>query len=80
VLTLFRPIAGVSVQRTSHTFVTHAVDPVLVGFILPGWRGVRHAADRIRRVHRGRISLQLAYMAAAVIVLLVYLVVRGGAT
>ena len=80
VLTLFRPIAGVSVQRTSRTFVTHVVDPVLVGLILPGWRGVRHAADRIRRVHRGRISLQLAYVAAAVIVLLVYLVVRGGAT
>lgn len=80
VLTLFRPIAGVSVRRTSHTFVTHAVDPVLVGLILPGWRGVRHAADRIRQVHRGRISLQLAYVAAAVIVLLVYLVVRGGTT
>ena len=79
-LTLFRPLAGVSVKRTSHSFTTHVVDPVLAEFMLPGWRGVRHVADRIRRMQRGRISLQLAYVVAAVIVLLIYLVFRGGAT
>ena len=80
VLALFRPVTGVSVRRTAHSFATHAVDPVRTGLVLPAWRGVAQAADRIRRLHRGRISLHLAYVIAVVIVLLVYLIAAGGAS
>lgn len=74
-LVVFRSIAGVHTQRVAHAFRTHAVDPALAGFVLPGWRGVRQTAGWLRSMQRGRVSLHLAYIVATVIVLLLYLVV-----
>jgi hydrogenase-4 component B len=74
-----RAFAGVEEKRTATTFVTHAVDPVLAGMALPAWRGVRAAADRLRRIQRGRLAVYLLYLLAATLVaLLLYLVAAGG--
>jgi formate hydrogenlyase subunit 3/multisubunit Na+/H+ antiporter MnhD subunit len=74
-----RPLAGVHERRTAGAFATHAVDPVLAGFVLPAWRGLRAAADRLRPVQRGRLALDVLYVVAALLALLLYLLAAVGA-
>jgi hypothetical protein len=80
ILTAFRTVAGLHVQRTPEALATHALDPVLDGVVLPAWRGVRTVADRLRPIQRGRLAHYLLYLAAAVITLLLYLLLAGRTT
>ena len=73
-----RPLAGVHERRTAGAFATHAVDPVLAGLVLPAWRGLRAAADRLRPLQRGRLALYVLYIVAALLALLLYLLAAGG--
>jgi formate hydrogenlyase subunit 3/multisubunit Na+/H+ antiporter MnhD subunit len=77
-LAAFRPVAGIETMRTPTTLSTHAVDPVLGGVLRPAWRAVRRAAGGLRPIQRGRISAYLAYLAAALVTLLLYLLLAGG--
>ncbi|OYV70956.1 MAG: hypothetical protein B7Z72_07030 [Gemmatimonadetes bacterium 21-71-4] len=74
VLDAYRAVAGVHAHRTATTFATHAVDPVLDAMVLPVWRGVQSAAGRVRPLQRGRLSLYLIYIVAALVGVLLYLV------
>jgi formate hydrogenlyase subunit 3/multisubunit Na+/H+ antiporter MnhD subunit len=76
-LAAFGPFAGTRTERTGAAFATHAFDPVLDRFLLPSWRGVRAAAARLRPIQRGRLSLYLLYVGAAVIIVLLYLFWAG---
>jgi hypothetical protein len=59
-------------------FATHAIDPVMDG-ALRGWQRMRMAASRLRRIHRGRLSISLLYVVATLIALLFYLLFAGHA-
>jgi hypothetical protein len=69
----FRGIAGVHVTRTAHSYATHATDPVMDGAVRRTWHVVRAAADRMRPIQQGRLSLYLLYIVATVMVLLLWL-------
>jgi hydrogenase-4 component B len=69
--------AGTRTDRTAQAFATHAFDPVLDRVMLPVWRGVRAAATRLRPIQRGRLSVYLLYVGAAVITVLLYLLSAG---
>jgi formate hydrogenlyase subunit 3/multisubunit Na+/H+ antiporter MnhD subunit len=69
----FRGIAGVHVTRTAHSYATHATDPVMDGVVRRTWHVVRAAADRMRPIQQGRLSLYLLYIVATVMVLLLWL-------
>jgi formate hydrogenlyase subunit 3/multisubunit Na+/H+ antiporter MnhD subunit len=73
----FGSFAGTRTDRTGEAFATHAFDPVLDRVMLPAWRGVRAAATRLRPIQRGRLSLYLLYVGAAVIIVLLYLFSAG---
>lgn len=77
-LAAFRPVAGIETTHTPTALSTHAVDPVLGGVLRPAWRGVRGVAGRLRPIQRGRISAYLAYLAAALVTLLLYLLLASG--
>jgi hydrogenase-4 component B len=72
----FRSVAGVRRAR-GRGFVTHASDPVLDRIVLPAWHGLRAAAGRLRPIQRGRVGFHLLYIAAALTLLLLYLVLLG---
>jgi hypothetical protein len=76
-LLAFGRLSSVRTERAPSAFASHAVDPVLAGLVLPAWRGLRAAADRLRRLQRGRLALYLVYMIAALLALLLYLMVAG---
>jgi hydrogenase-4 component B len=76
-LLAFGRLATVREERSPGAFATHASDPVLAGLVLPAWRRMRAAADRLRLLQRGRLALYLVYMIAALLVLLLYLMVFG---
>ena len=80
VLDAYRAVAGVRVHRTATSFATHAVDPVLDAVVLPVWHGVQSAAGRVRPLQRGRLSLYLIYIVAALVGVLLYLVRWGRAS
>ncbi len=75
-----RPLAGVHEQRTAGAFATRAIDPVLAGLVLPAWRGLCAAADRLRPLQRSRLALYILYIVATLLALLLYLLAAGGAT
>ena len=75
----FRGIAGVQRLRTPHSFATHASDPVMDGVVRRAWHGLRSAADRLRPMQRGRLSLYLLYIVATLVVLLFWLLLAGQA-
>lgn len=77
ILTAYRPIAGVHIERSPDVLATHAVDPALGAVLLPAWRAVRRAAVRIRSLERGRLPLLLGYLALTLVVLLIYLLLAG---
>jgi hypothetical protein len=74
-----RPLAGVHERRTAGAFATHAIDPVLADLVLPAWRGLRAAGERLRPLQRGRLALYILYIVAALLALLLYLLAAGGA-
>jgi hypothetical protein len=78
ILLSFGPVAAVHVTRTMGAFATHAIDPVMDG-ALRGWQRMRMAASRLRRIHRGRLSISLLYVVATLIALLFYLLFAGHA-
>jgi formate hydrogenlyase subunit 3/multisubunit Na+/H+ antiporter MnhD subunit len=73
----FGPFAGTRTHHTAHAFATQAFDPVLDRVMLPIWHSVRAAATRLRPIQRGRLSLYLLYVGAAVIAVLLYLLSAG---
>jgi formate hydrogenlyase subunit 3/multisubunit Na+/H+ antiporter MnhD subunit len=75
----FRSVAGVR-RSSAPGFVTHGVDPILAGIVLPVWRGLRTAAGRLRPIQHGRVAFYLLYIAAALTLLLLYLVFAGPGT
>jgi hydrogenase-4 component B len=77
-LATFGSLAGTRTDRTAHAFATHAFDPVLDRVVLPVWHAVRAGATRLRPIQRGRLSLYLLYVGAAVITVLLYLLSAGG--
>jgi hydrogenase-4 component B len=77
ILGVFGPFAGIKKIRTESTFATHAIDPVLNGVVLPAWRGIRLAAESLRPLQRGPLSLHLLYLGATVVALLLYLLLSG---
>ena len=78
-LTAYRGVAGVRTERTPLALATHAADPMLAGVVAPAWRGVERAARRMRPLQRGRLSLYLLYIVAALVVVLGYLMLAGRA-
>ena len=76
-LAAFGPVTGVSVHRTRTTFATHSSDVVLERLVRPAWRGLRGTAMRLRPIQQRRVGLQLVYLAAAMIALLLYLIAAG---
>jgi len=78
VLLSFGPVAAVRVTRTMDAFATHAVDPVMDGAVRY-WQRMRAVANRLRPIHRGRLSLSLLYVVATLIALLFYLLFAGHA-
>lgn len=79
-LAAYAPVSGVRVHRSPVALATHAVDPVLDGLVIPAWRGVQAVAARIRPLQRGRLSVYLMYVVAALVVALLYLVAVGPAS
>jgi formate hydrogenlyase subunit 3/multisubunit Na+/H+ antiporter MnhD subunit len=73
----FRSVSGTRVTRTADSLATHPVDPVMDALLRPLWRVVCGAADWLRPIQRGRLSLYLVYMVATVLVLLAYLLLAG---
>jgi hydrogenase-4 component B len=76
-LAAYKPMAGVTTQRTTDAFATHARDPVLAALLRPGWIRVRLLASRIRPIQRGRIAVYLLYIVLTLVVLLLYLLAQG---
>ena len=76
----FRLVAGVRVARAAESLATHPFDPVLDRAIAPVWRAVRGAGERLRGGQRGPLPLQLLYVVAAVLSLLLYLLAAGRST
>ncbi len=76
-LTAYRGVAGIRTERTAVALATHAADPMLVGVVVPVWHGVERAARRIRPLQRGRLSLYLLYVVAALVAVLGYLMLVG---
>jgi hydrogenase-4 component B len=76
-LAIFGSFAGTRIDRTAPGFATHAFDPVLDQVVLPVWHGFQAAASRLRPLQRGRLSLYLLYVCAAVIAVLLYLLLVG---
>ena len=72
-LSIFGPLSGVRVERSTTAMRTHASDAVLDGVALPLWRRVHRAALRLRGLQQGRLHLYLLYVMAALLVLLGYL-------
>jgi hydrogenase-4 component B len=72
-LSIFGPLSGVRVKRSTTAMHTLAFDVVLDGVALPLWRRVHLAASRLRGMQQGRLHLYLLYVMAALLVLLGYL-------
>jgi hydrogenase-4 component B len=79
VLTAYRGVAGLRTERTALALATHASDPVLERVVRPVWHGVESIARRIRPLQRGRLSLYLMYIVAALVATLGYLMFAGRA-
>ncbi|MDE3127425.1 MAG: oxidoreductase [Gemmatimonadota bacterium] len=73
----YRGMTGVRVVRTDASLATHAADPVLDAVVTPGWNRLQEAARRIRPLHRGRLSIYLMYVVAALLAMLTYLMLAG---
>ncbi len=78
-LTAYRGVAGVRTERTALALVTHAADPMLDGVVVPAWHGIERLARRMRPLQRGRLSLYLLYVVAALVAVLAYLMLVGRA-
>jgi formate hydrogenlyase subunit 3/multisubunit Na+/H+ antiporter MnhD subunit len=76
-LAAFEPVTGTHTHRTPAALATHAVDPVLGRVLLPAWLHVRAVAGRFRRIQRGRLSVYLSFLAAALVAVLIYLLLAG---
>jgi NADH:ubiquinone oxidoreductase subunit 5 (subunit L)/multisubunit Na+/H+ antiporter MnhA subunit len=77
ILLPLRGIAGLHVTRTADSFATHATDPVMDRVVLRVWRTIRAAANRLRLIQRGRLSLYLLYIVATLVALLTWLLFEG---
>jgi hypothetical protein len=77
ILGAYGRLAGIKTIRADGAFVTHAIDPMLNGIVLPAWRGIRLAAESLRPLQRGPLSLRLLYLGATVVTLLLYLILSG---
>lgn len=73
-------VSGVRVERTPAALATHAMDPVLHGFVAPLWAGVEAAFARIHPLQRGRPAVYVLYVVAALVAALLYLVLAGPAS
>jgi hypothetical protein len=73
----FRLVAGIQVNRSAESLVTHPFDPILDRVILPVWRGLRGTGEYLRSRQRGPLPLYLLYVVAAVLSVLLYLFVTG---
>jgi hydrogenase-4 component B len=76
-LTAYRGVAGIRTERTALALATHAGDPVLDGVVEPAWHGIEQVARRMRPLQRGRLSLYLLYVVAALVAVLGYLMLAG---
>jgi hydrogenase-4 component B len=76
VLEPFGRTAGVHVEQTDASFVTHPRDPWLDGVMLPAWRQASALVDRVGRLQTGLLHQALLYVFATVVALLCYLVLR----
>ena len=79
ILAAFQPLAGVHEERTPDAFRTVPREALLEAVALPGWRLARKWSARLRRVEEGRLQLYVLFIVAAVVGVLVYLWVAGGA-
>lgn len=80
ILAAFQPLAAVRDERTPDAFRTVPKEPLLEAIVLPGWRLARSWSARLRRVEEGRLQLCVLFIVAAVVGVLVYLLVAGGAS
>lgn len=78
-LAAYRGASGLRTDRTAVAFATHPTDPVLAGAIVPAWHGVSRAAQLLRPLQRGRLSLYLLYVVGALVATLGYLMFVGRA-
>ncbi len=76
-LGVFGRISGVSAVRHGSSFETHPANLVLDRAVLPLWRVLRTASDRLRPIQQGRLQLYLLYLVATVSLLLIYLAAWG---
>ncbi|HWP36336.1 MAG TPA: proton-conducting transporter membrane subunit [Gemmatimonadales bacterium] len=76
-LAVFGPVTGVREVRHASSYETHAANLVLERGVLPLWRVLRAASDRLRPIQHGRLQLYLLYLVATVSLLLIYLAVWG---
>jgi formate hydrogenlyase subunit 3/multisubunit Na+/H+ antiporter MnhD subunit len=76
---VFGPMAGVTVERTAHTFATRPANLVLERALEPAWRAIQRAGARVRPIQQGRLQIYLLYIVDTVSVLLLYLAMFGGA-
>lgn len=72
-LSLFGRISAVSVVRHASSFQTHPANLVLERAVVPLWRALKHASDRLRPIQQGRLQLYLMYLVATISLLLIYL-------
>jgi hydrogenase-4 component B len=77
ILGVFGGISGVSAVRHPLSFETRAANLVLDRVLVPLWRVLRAASDRLRPIQHGRLQLYLLYMVATVSLLLIYLAAWG---
>ncbi len=79
-LAAYHGVTGLRTHRTAAALATHAEDPMLDGVVVPVWHAIASAARTLRPLQRGRLSLYLGYVVAALVAVLGYLMLTGRAS
>jgi hypothetical protein len=77
-LDVFGEASGVRTHRGVTLFHSEPFDLVLDRVIAPAWGSVQRVAVRLRGLQQGRLRTYLMYAVGTLVVLLGYLVARGG--
>jgi hydrogenase-4 component B len=72
-LAAFGPVAGVREHRRAAAFQSHPQDPVLDQAMLPAWRALERASQRLRGIQGGRLRWYLLSVVFTLLVLLYHL-------
>ena len=76
-LVMFGSLSGTRIESRPGAFETHPANVVLDRAVVPLWRALKTASDRLHGLERSRIQLYLLYLVAAVSLLLIYLAAWG---